>query len=133
MGKREDLRTKPYQRLHVTPLPRMRIMQPYDDSSVTPRLSPNCLSAHSEGSNRLVPSRNDGWREWAWEDKNYWVSDEPISKADFNFTTVLGTVKLFYLRSKTFRLGNIACWVDDDDHKAVTLIGYWEMTYNIGH
>ncbi|ODN94804.1 hypothetical protein L198_04951 [Cryptococcus wingfieldii CBS 7118] len=132
MGKREDLRIKPYQRFHVAPLPRMRLMQPYDDSSVTPRLSPNCLSAHSEGSNRLVPSMNDGWREWAWEDKNYWVSDKPMSKADFNFTTVLGTVELFYLRSKTFKLGNIACWVDDDDHKAVTLIGHWEMTYNIG-
>jgi hypothetical protein len=64
--------------------------------------------------------------------QNYLVADVPGSTISFAFTTAIGTVDLYFLRSKEFGLGNVRCWVDDDVDNAVKLEGYWTNGANIG-
>lgn len=56
----------------------------------------------------------------------------PRSTIAFEFTTSLGDVQLHYLRSATFGLGNLKCWIDDDLHQAVVIEAYWDLGVNIG-
>lgn len=47
-------------------------------------------------------------------------------------TSSLGVIHVDYLRSATFGLGSIECWVDNDRERKKTLVGYWDLPYNIG-
>ena len=40
--------------------------------------------------------------------------------------TRLGVIKMYSLRSKTFGLGSVWCWVDEEREKGVRADGYWE-------
>lgn len=64
--------------------------------------------------------------------QNYLVADKPGSTIEFGFSTAIGNVDLYFLRSKEFGLGNARCWVDDDRDKAVKLEGYWTLGSNVG-
>jgi hypothetical protein len=64
--------------------------------------------------------------------QHYLVADKPGSTVSFQVTTAIGTIKLLYLRSATFNLGSLECWVDDDRAKSKTMHGYWTNTVNIG-
>ncbi|RSH82182.1 hypothetical protein EHS25_006115 [Saitozyma podzolica] len=114
------------------PLPRMRVVSKYDQNTQVPTLQPNCFPMTTGGKNRLTPLENKGWREWNWEAKNYLIADEPGSTVTFGFSTQLGSVQLHYLRSASFGLGTVFCWVDDELDKGVTIVGYWNEIYNIG-
>lgn len=37
-----------------------------------------------------------------------------------------------FLRSETFGLGSVVCWVDNDRDRGTVLDGYWNEPYNIG-
>ncbi|KAL7424571.1 hypothetical protein Q5752_000255 [Cryptotrichosporon argae] len=111
----------------LVPLPDQLIFDQYQVGAKIPPLSPQCFSTNS-GKNKLVPKAH----EWRWEDKNYLVSNTTGATIAFDFETAFGRVELFYLRSASFGLGNVQCWVDDDTDAAVTLEGYWDQIYNIG-
>jgi hypothetical protein len=64
--------------------------------------------------------------------QNYLVADEPGSTITFGFSTKLGMVQMHSLRSATFGLGTVYCWVDDERDKGVKLDGYWDLPFNIG-
>ncbi|KAL1408264.1 hypothetical protein Q8F55_005070 [Vanrija albida] len=112
-------------------LPRLLATGKYDETAVTPRMDPFCLSANSK-KNKLSPVENDGWREWSWKDKHYLIADKPGSKITFEIKTGLGLIQLFYQRSAVYGFGNAKCWVNDDVDKAHTLEGYWDEPFNIG-
>ncbi|KAL7419164.1 hypothetical protein Q5752_006000 [Cryptotrichosporon argae] len=115
----------------IEPVPRILLTMKYDEDTVVPVMRPNCFTTAGEKS-PLVPAEQTGWREWSWKDKKYWIAETPGSRISFKFSTVLGTVKLFYLRSREFGLGSVSCWVDDDAAAAVRIDGYWTYPFNTG-
>lgn len=40
---------------------------------------------------------------------------------------VMGRVRITYLRSKTFGLGDVWCWIDDDRVRGVKVVSWWEL------
>ncbi|GFZ43067.1 hypothetical protein JCM24511_00785 [Saitozyma sp. JCM 24511] len=112
-------------------LPRLRVWSQYDPHSHLPSLAPNCFSMNSRN-NKLVSLRSDGWREWNWGAKHYLIADQPGSTITFGFSTQIGAVRMNFLRSETFGLGSVVCWVDNDRDRGTVLDGYWNEPYNIG-
>lgn len=122
-------------------------------------LEPQCFSTRSP-LYPLTPKTNTGWyvslhhlshttgKEidtefgisyralWSHPDnsqKVYLKADEPGSKLTFEIETRMGTIKLYSLRSKTFGLGSIDCWVDDRMGDQVRADGWWDHgDLNIG-
>ena len=65
--------------------------------------------------------------------QKYLIAHEPGATVSFDFkTTSLGIVHIDFLRSATFGLGSVECWVDDDTDRKKKLEGYWNLPYNIG-
>jgi len=70
---------------------------------------------------------NEGWAPWSWKDKHYLVAKQPGSKISFEVDLVaMGVVLIYYQRSRTFGLGDLKCWIDDNVDKAEIFSGYWE-------
>lgn len=113
------------------PIPRVRLQDKYAHDKDCPKLQPFCIATNSDDF-PLVPKKQDGWREWAWKDKKYLVADKVGSSLTFEFTTTLGQVVLYFLKSWEFPLGNLKCWVDDDVTSAKVSVGRWGMKMNIG-
>jgi hypothetical protein len=94
----------------------------------------------------LIPLYTDGWcaalihrdallttwncrERWAHPsrpDKVYLRATEPGSKVAFRIATGnAGQIRITFLRSKTFGLGSIYCWVTDQNNGTI-LHGYWD-------
>jgi hypothetical protein len=61
----------------------------------------------------------------------YWISTDPGSTISFDFKTIVGEVSIHYLRSQTFGLGDLYCWVDKDRSKDTRMEGWWPLEFNI--
>lgn len=112
-------------------VPRLRLFQGYvPDLRVGP-VQTTCMSTRTK-KNPLAPSHTTGWVEWAWKDKKYLVGREPGVAATFDiYIGPSGIVKLEYLRSKTFGMGMVRCWIGEDNGGGTTFDGYWEENLNI--
>ncbi|KAG8928956.1 CRISPR-associated endonuclease/helicase Cas3 [Tulasnella sp. 418] len=109
----------------VEELPKMRLYSKYHANETAPDLNPTCMSMNSK-KNPLKPVSTTGWVEWSWKDKPYLIAKNPGDKVTFEIRIdSLGSVTMSYLRSKTFGLGKLKCWLDNDVAKAKVLSGYW--------
>jgi hypothetical protein len=75
----------------------------------------------------LVPYAMDGWYPWSWKDKSYFVAKTVGAKITFEVDLQgMGIVLMSSLRSKTFGLGVVKCWIDDLESDAKYVSGYWD-------
>ncbi len=91
-------------------------------------LEPQCFSTRSEQSH-LVPTRASGWAEWCHPDrpdKLYLHANTTGAVFSMDIETRLGVIKMYSLRSKTFGLGSVWCWIGDNYDGGVRADGYWE-------
>lgn len=116
-------------------VPRMPILNGWnpDPSFRLPVFQPTCYSTKAkEAKFNLTPSFTDGWEWWQREDhwdKPYIMAHEPGARVTFKIATHIGTIKIYYQKSKTQSLGKIRCWVDDDEaegKEGILLNGYWD-------
>ncbi|KAK8870123.1 hypothetical protein IAR55_000693 [Kwoniella newhampshirensis] len=120
-------------------MPRMRILNGWnpDPNFIVPPFHPICLSTRArEPRFNLTPSANDGWDYWIHPehlDKPYLVGRVPGATVTFELETNVGLVKMYSLKSKTFGLGTIECWVDEERDRSAKVIGWWDNgDINIG-
>lgn len=60
-------------------------------------------------------------------DKPYLVAYNPGDYAKFEIVVgMVGRVRVTYLKSKTFGLGNVWCWLDDDRKNGKKIVGWWD-------
>lgn len=113
-------------------MPRLRVLQGWnpDLGYAVPHFHPTCLSTRStEARFNLTPSNSHGWEHWVhpdYPDKPYLISRTPGARISFEMDTQLGWIKMYSLRSKTFGLGTVQCWVDEEVDRAVKIAGWWE-------
>lgn len=113
-------------------LPRQKVLDGWNPSldNVVPPFHPVCLSTRTtDPAYNLTPTSTEGWTHWVhpdFTDKPYLVAREPGSWAKFELETGLGVVKVYALKSKTFGLGNIECWVDNERDRSVEVEGWWD-------
>ncbi|ORY32861.1 hypothetical protein BCR39DRAFT_522172 [Naematelia encephala] len=125
--------------LELGVLPRMRALDGWNPNVAhsVPPFHPTCLSTRSTLPEfNLTPSANEGWEFWTHEehlDKPYLISRTPGARVSFELDTNVGVVKMYSLRSKTFGLGIVECWADDDRDRATKVDGWWDNgEVNIG-
>lgn len=112
-------------------LPKRNLMSFYDENApAVPPVKPQCMSTTSKA-NPLKQDTQEGWVEWSWKDKPYIVGRKPGQKVRFKFHTAIGDVKLFFQRSKSYGLGKVNCWVDDNEKDKVKLDGWWDRPQSI--
>ncbi|KAK4689994.1 hypothetical protein P7C73_g97, partial [Tremellales sp. Uapishka_1] len=120
-------------------IPRMGVLEGWNpnlDHQIPP-FRPTCLSTRSPFPQyKLTPTYSQGWSAWThpdFLDKPYLVANETGALVRFEMETVVGVVKIYFLRSKSFGLGNVECWVDSDRDRAVNVLGWWDNGWaNIG-
>lgn len=100
-----------------------------------PKMQPACQSIDSE-SHPLAPSSGEGWEKWMWrndetgKEKHYLRATKPGAKVSFELGTVTSRVELYYLRSKSFGLGNLECKLNRGHGTVIK--GWWDKPENIG-
>jgi hypothetical protein len=123
----------------------MRMFDKYDNHTITPPVNPICMSTSST-KNPLEPisTQTRGWTRWAPDqrpDKVYIRATEPGSRVAFNVKVGVGrTVRVTFLRSKTFGMGSVFCWVgtilkegtgiEEEEvgkHNGVRMDGWWNV------
>ena len=73
-------------------------------------------------------SCRERWVYKGQRDKPYLVAKEPGSTVKFQVEVgVMGRVRITYLKSKTFGLGDVLCWVDDDKQKGTKVVSWWNL------
>ncbi|RUS16673.1 SGNH hydrolase-type esterase domain-containing protein [Jimgerdemannia flammicorona] len=93
-------------------------------------LEPTCDS-FSDQSYR--PKETHGWNLWNWQgEKFYIVANEPGANVTFTVSTNQGVVYLYVLKSKSYSLGDVWCWADDNKEKGTQISGYWTLWYSVG-
>ena len=113
-------------------MPRMRVLEGWNPNldHVVPPFHPTCLSTRSkEPRFNLTPTDSYGWESWThpdYPDKPYMVARKPGAVITFELETQVGWIKMYSLRSKTFGLGTVKCWVDDEIDRAVHVVGWWD-------
>jgi hypothetical protein len=113
-------------------LPRLRVLDGWNsDLNVgLPPFQPTCLSTRSTDPKfNLTPTETVGWEHWVHPehlDKPYLVAYKPGSWARFDLDTSLGVVKVYALKSRSFGLGDLWCWIDQARDDGVRVEGYWD-------
>ncbi|CAE6469557.1 unnamed protein product [Rhizoctonia solani] len=106
-------------------MPRLRMFRKYVRNERESPIKTTCLSTRSK-KHPLKPIRQEGWSEWAWKEKSYVLAKEPGARVTFAITVgPMGVVKISYLKSKTFGLGNVKCWIDNNESSARVIEGWW--------
>ncbi|KZS87476.1 hypothetical protein SISNIDRAFT_491045 [Sistotremastrum niveocremeum HHB9708] len=124
-------------------IPRLRMFQAYDNHTEVVPMKPMCMSLTSE-KHPLVASQANGWEIWESKQsvsrKLYYRATVPGSTISFNIEVgPLGRARVSYLRSKSFGLGSVWCWVevegvpDSEKRFGHKLDGYWDRDkINVG-
>lgn len=113
-------------------IPRLRALDGWNPNldAVVPSFRPMCFSTRSkEPQFNLTPTANEGWEYWAQPehpDKLYLLARQPGARVSFELETIVGTIKMYSLRSKTFGLGTVECWIGDARDRAVKVVGWWD-------
>ncbi|CCO27835.1 hypothetical protein BN14_01823 [Rhizoctonia solani AG-1 IB] len=106
-------------------MPRLGMFRKYVRNEREVSIKTTCLSTRSK-KHPLKPIRQEGWVEWAWKEKSYVIAKEPGARATFAIDVgTIGVIKISYLKSKTFGLGNVKCWVDNNESSARVIEGWW--------
>jgi len=120
-------------------LPRLPFLSGWnpDITHTTPPFHPTCLSTRSESpAYQLTPTFSDGWYTWTHPehlDKPYLLANSTGARVEFELETNVGVVKMYSLRSSSFGLGTVECWVDEDRENGVKVVGWWDKwDLNIG-
>lgn len=114
-------------------LPRQRVLDGWNPSldNVVPAFHPVCLSTRTtDPAYNLTPIATEGWAHWVhpeYTDKPYLVATKPGSWAKFELETGLGVVKIYALKSRSFGLGSVSCWIGDERDQAVVVDGSWDQ------
>lgn len=103
------------------------------DAAMAP-MAPQCQTVDSE-SHPLTPDSSEGWERWTWrgdngKEKTYLRATQPGAKLKFDLGAVTNRVEIYYLRSKTFGLGNLQCTLNGA--RQATMEGWWDKAENIG-
>ncbi|KZT33438.1 hypothetical protein SISSUDRAFT_1054222 [Sistotremastrum suecicum HHB10207 ss-3] len=113
-------------------IPRLTLFSKYDHDTVVPPTHPTCLSLKS-AKHPLVPLQADGWEHWIYKnnaEKPYLRATKPGSRISFSVKVgVIGRVRLTYLRSFSFGLGSVWCWIDEDHAGGRRLDGWWNVEH----
>lgn len=113
---------------------------PDKPTSRAPLIQPKCDSIDSQR-HPLVPSSSTDWEKWVQpggkmgdpnQHKSYWRSSKPGAQISFQVETTIGDIMIYYLRSKSYGLGDAKCWIDDASNKAVKIVSYWPYDYTVG-
>ncbi|KAJ7160192.1 hypothetical protein C8R46DRAFT_1107294 [Mycena filopes] len=115
-------------------IPRMRIFDKYDAHTVVGPAHPTCMSTAAT-KHPLIPieAQTRGWATWAAEerpDKVYLRATEPGAHIAFALRAGeegIKVLKVTYLKSKTFGMGSVACWIDDERRRSMRLDGWWNV------
>lgn len=81
---------------------------------------------------RICDIEVDGWNHWVhpdYPDKPYMVARNPGATIKFEMETQVGWIKMYSLKSKSFGLGTVKCWVDEDMDQSVKIEGWWDNGY----
>ncbi|KAF5389729.1 hypothetical protein D9757_006062 [Collybiopsis confluens] len=118
-------------------LPRQSLFQKYDHSTILQPAKPFCQIA---GGRRYPLERlpaplstegEDGFALWSHPsrpDKVWLTARKPGTKVAFSVRpSMLGRIRITYLRSKTYGLGSLFCWVDDNRAEGRTMDGWWDV------
>ncbi|QRW05670.1 capsule structure designer protein [Ceratobasidium sp. AG-Ba] len=106
-------------------MPRLRLFQRYVRGERVPPIKTTCLTTRSK-THPLKPIRQTGWSDWAWKEKAYVIAKEPGARVTFAINAgPTGLIRISYLKSKTFGLGSVKCWVDDNEGAARRIDGWW--------
>jgi hypothetical protein len=113
-------------------LPRLSVLSGWnsDINHKMPPFYPTCLSTRAKDEMwQLTPVRSEGWFTWTHPehlDKPYLTANTTGARVEFELRTEVGVVKMYSLRSRSFGLGIIECWVDDEREKSVKIDGFWD-------
>ena len=116
-------------------IPRMRVLEGWNPNvdSVVPPFHPTCLSTRAKDPRfGLTPSHSFDWEHWVhpdYPDKPYMIARKPGATISFEMETQVGWIKMYSLKSKSFGLGSVKCWVDDDMDQSVIIDGWWDNGY----
>ena len=116
-------------------MPRMRVLEGWnpDIDSIVPPFHPTCLSTRAKDPRyQLTPTHSYEWEHWVhpdYPDKPYMVARQPGATISFEMETQVGWIKMYSLKSKSFGLGSVKCWVDDDMDQSVIIDGWWDNGY----
>ena len=110
----------------------LRLNDRFDLSTTLDRFHPTCFSTTSN-KHKLTSLANDGWREWAWQEKRYWVANVTGSTVSFELPVVFGVVNVMYQRSGEYGLGDAACWIEGEHEQDTRTVikGYWTNPWNV--
>lgn len=110
-------------------MPRLRLFDEYNRTKVIGKIKPSCQSVRTD-KHPLVPIDSKGWKHWTYEgntEKPYFMAEQVGDYAKFEVEVgVMGRVRITYLRSKTFGLGDVWCWINDDTLHGVKVTSWWE-------
>ncbi|KAJ3786705.1 hypothetical protein GGU10DRAFT_418738 [Lentinula aff. detonsa] len=127
-------------------IPRQSLFQKYDHTTILRPATPFCRTTntlagtayYSPYAHLLEPlpaplstEGPDAFAMWSHPEnpgKVWLTARKPGVKAAFNVqTSALGRVRVTYLRSESFGLGSMWCWLDDNRQKGRRLDGYWHL------
>ncbi|KAK9898571.1 hypothetical protein P389DRAFT_167095 [Cystobasidium minutum MCA 4210] len=94
-------------------LPRLGMLQPWDETSSMPLLYPKCQSITSTKF-PLQPTVANGWESVDRNDKKSFEATVPGSEISFNVHTDAGLLGMFFWMTNRDGFGQVACWVDGD-------------------
>ncbi|KAJ3805715.1 hypothetical protein F5876DRAFT_81473 [Lentinula aff. lateritia] len=127
-------------------IPRQSLFQKFDHTTILRPATPFCRTTntlagtayYSPYAHLLEPlpaplstEGPDAFAMWSHPQnpgKVWLTAKKPGVKAAFNVeTSALGRVRVTYLRSGSYGLGSVWCWLDDNREKGKRLDGYWTL------
>ncbi|KIJ41191.1 hypothetical protein M422DRAFT_209303 [Sphaerobolus stellatus SS14] len=119
-------------------VPRLRIFQRYDRETITPTVKPYCRSMQTtKGETDLIPIQTNGWKNFIppqTPDKQYLMANNIGDVAKFDIEVgPIGQVRVTFLRSKVYGLGDAWCYVDDNKNGGRRLTSWWIHPSNLAH
>ncbi|KZV88437.1 hypothetical protein EXIGLDRAFT_722676 [Exidia glandulosa HHB12029] len=106
-------------------IPQTTLQQRFGKNQLAPVLNPTCASLR-EARTKLVANTTDGWEITRTTGGNFYVATEPGSRVSFvTRAGVLGQVRITFMRSTMAGLGEVKCWIDNNERDPVLVDGFW--------
>lgn len=116
-------------------IPRLRLFDKYSRTKEVGSIRPSCRSVRTRN-HYLAPIETKGWEVWTYKgdmEKPYLRADKVGDYVKFEVQVgVMGRVRITYLRSKVFGLGDVLCWIDNDREHGTRIVSWWQYEqYNL--